>query len=202
MKYAKMIISLMLILCLVIGMAACGSKTNEKPQEEAGSEAAGSEAGDEDQAAADNVAALIDAIYVQQRTEETDAQCAAAKEAWDALTDEQKELVEGENADEEKLMEVVLDAGAEDLEVEDGTAEIWAAPEAFDAISKALEAAGIETTEAGITRKADNTVEIKDASVATQVLRLIDKLEDLDDVQAVHSNADIPDEIMEQVEED
>ena len=97
---------------------------------------------------------------------------------------------------------LVLDAGAEDLEVEDGTAEIWAAPEAFDAISKALEAAGIETTEAGITRKADNTVEIKDASVAGQVLRLIDKLEDLDDVQAVHSNADIPDEIMEQVEED
>lgn len=111
-------------------------------------------------------------------------------------------VVEGENADEEKLMEVVLDAGAEDLEVEDGTADIWAAPEAFDAISKALEAAGIATTEAGITRKADNTVEIKDASVASQVLRLIDKLEDLDDVQAVHSNAEIPDEIMEQVEED
>ena len=53
----------------------------------------------DDQAAADNVAALIDAIYVQSRTDETDAQCAAAKEAWDALTDAQKELVEGENAD-------------------------------------------------------------------------------------------------------
>ena len=52
-----------------------------------------------DQAAADAVAELIDAIYVQERTEETDAQCAAAKEAWDALTDAQKELVEGENAD-------------------------------------------------------------------------------------------------------
>lgn len=52
-----------------------------------------------DQEAADNVAKLIDAIYVQQRTEDTDEQCTAAKEAWDALTDAQKELVSGENAD-------------------------------------------------------------------------------------------------------
>ncbi|MDE6388061.1 MAG: sirohydrochlorin cobaltochelatase [Lachnospiraceae bacterium] len=52
-----------------------------------------------DQEAADEVAALIDAIYVQQRTDKTDEQCAQAKEAWDALTDAQKELVEGENAD-------------------------------------------------------------------------------------------------------
>lgn len=52
-----------------------------------------------DQAAADEVAALIDAIYVQERTEDTDEQCAQAKAAWDALTAAQKELVEGENAD-------------------------------------------------------------------------------------------------------
>lgn len=52
-----------------------------------------------DKEAADNVAALIDAIYVQERTDETDEQCAQAKAAWDALTDAQKELVEGENAD-------------------------------------------------------------------------------------------------------
>lgn len=54
---------------------------------------------DADQAAADQVAALIDAIYVQERTEDTDAQCQAAKEGWDALTEVQKALVEGENAD-------------------------------------------------------------------------------------------------------
>lgn len=53
---------------------------------------------DGDKAAADKVAALIDAIYVQERTENTDGQCKEAKEAWDALTDAQKELVEGENA--------------------------------------------------------------------------------------------------------
>ena len=54
---------------------------------------------DSDQAAADKVAKLIDDIYVQERTDKTDEQCKAAKEAWDALTDAQKELVEGENAD-------------------------------------------------------------------------------------------------------
>ncbi len=53
---------------------------------------------DADEAAADEAAALIDAIYVQSRTDETDAQCEAAKTAWDALTDEQKALVEGEEA--------------------------------------------------------------------------------------------------------
>lgn len=53
----------------------------------------------DDKAKADEVAKLIDAIYVQKRTDETDAQCLAAKEAWDALTDAQKELVEGEYAD-------------------------------------------------------------------------------------------------------
>ena len=61
-------------------------------------EAAGEESADADQQAADNVAALIDKIYVQERTETTDDDCKAAKEAWDALTDAQKELVEGENA--------------------------------------------------------------------------------------------------------
>ena len=52
----------------------------------------------DDQRAADEAAARIDAIYVQERTADTDAQCAAAKAAWDALTDVQKEMVEGENA--------------------------------------------------------------------------------------------------------
>lgn len=70
--------------------------TTEATAEE--TEAAGEESADADQQAADNVAALIDKIYVQERTETTDDDCKAAKEAWDALTDAQKELVEGENA--------------------------------------------------------------------------------------------------------
>ena len=68
----------------------------------------------DDQAAADEVAALIDAIYVQQRTADTDAQCAAAKAAWDALTDAQKELVEGENADPDYFGRDTGDAGLDD----------------------------------------------------------------------------------------
>ncbi|MDD6208210.1 MAG: sirohydrochlorin cobaltochelatase [Clostridiales bacterium] len=69
---------------------------------------------DADQKAADEVAALIDAIYVQERTDETDAQCKAAKEVWDALTDAQKELVEGENADPDYFGRDTGDASKDD----------------------------------------------------------------------------------------
>ena len=68
----------------------------------------------EDQMKADEVAALIDAIYVQERTDETDAQCKAAKEAWDALTDAQKELVEGEEADPDYFGRDTGDASKDD----------------------------------------------------------------------------------------
>ena len=105
------------------------------------------------------------------------------------------------SADEEKLMDIVLDAGAEDIDVEDGVAEIWGAPESFADIAKALEDAGIPTSEACITRRPDNTVEITEPNVAAQVLRLVDRIEELEDVQVVHHNASIPDEIMESVEE-
>ena len=67
-----------------------------------------------DKAAADKVAALIDAIYVQERTDETDEQCKAAKDAWDALTDAQKELVEGEHADPDYFGRDTGDAAKDD----------------------------------------------------------------------------------------
>ena len=110
-------------------------------------------------------------------------------------------LIEGENATEEKLMDLALENGADDLEAEDGIAEIWAETEAFENISKALENAGITPSEAGIVRKPDNTVAINELDKAQQILRLIDKLEDLDDVQKVTSNVDISDEVMEKIEE-
>lgn len=101
----KKTLAMFVALTLTSGLlAGCGnaekattSTTTETASTVETSEVATTEV--DDQAAADNVAALIDAIYVQSRTDETDAQCAAAKEAWDALTDAQKELVEGENAD-------------------------------------------------------------------------------------------------------
>ena len=77
----------------------------------------------DDQAAADAVAALIDAIYVQQRTEDTDAQCAEAKAAWDALTDAQKALVEGEEASPDYFGLDTGDASLDDPRNADGIGE-------------------------------------------------------------------------------
>ena len=89
-----------LALCAGV-LTGCGGAASSTASSVAASSAASSEASgaDADALAAQNVADLIDAIYVQQRTDDTDAQCEAAKAAWDALTDAQKELVEGENAD-------------------------------------------------------------------------------------------------------
>ena len=78
---------------------------------------------DVDQKAADEVAALIDAIYVQKRTDETDKQCADAKAAWDALTDAQKELVEGENADPDYFGRDTGDASKDDPRNQDEIGE-------------------------------------------------------------------------------
>lgn len=99
-------------------LGGCGSAQQEDTvTETAVLEAAASEEQTEaadDQAAARQVADLIDAIYVQTRTEETDAQCEAAKKAWDELTDVQKELVEGENADPDYFGRNTGDASLDD----------------------------------------------------------------------------------------
>lgn len=94
------------------------SSASEAETETAGSTSTSSTSeevsADADQEAADKVADLIDAIYVQERNENTDEQCAAAKEAWDALTDAQKELVEGENADPDYFGRDTGDASQDD----------------------------------------------------------------------------------------
>lgn len=82
--------------------------------ETAAEESTDTETGDADQEAADQVAALIDKIYVQERTETTDEDCKAAKEAWDALTDAQKEMVEGESASPDYFGLDTGDASADD----------------------------------------------------------------------------------------
>ena len=92
-------------------MTGYAASEKESTSEEASTEAASVS---EDQEAADNVADLIDAIYVQERNDNTDEQCKAAKEAWDALTDEQKELVEGENADPDYFGRDTGDASKDD----------------------------------------------------------------------------------------
>ena len=110
MKRERVIAMLTAVMAGTLVMSGCGdgkaaegqnSPESTQIQTEVSETMNGTENGTKnaDQAAADKVAALIDAIYVQERTDETDEQCKAAKDAWDALTDAQKELVEGEHAD-------------------------------------------------------------------------------------------------------
>ena len=106
----KKLMSFLLILTLVLSLTACGAKKPEEPEVPEKT----------DQELADEVAALIDAIYVQERTDKTDEQCAAAKAAWDALTDAQKELVEGEEADPDYFGRNTGDASKDDPRNSDG----------------------------------------------------------------------------------
>ena len=134
----RVVALLMAALMGIFCMTGCG---NSKETTVGSSEEAGSEAGEEktqteteetantetetdaNQKAADEVAALIDAIYVQKRTDETDKQCADAKAAWDALTDAQKELVEGENADPDYFGRDTGDASKDDPRNQDEIGE-------------------------------------------------------------------------------
>ena len=117
-----------LMLMLAASLSACGQS---KPAETtaaattvaATTEAATEDSAEADQAAADHVASLIDAIYVQERTEDTDAQCVEAKAAWDQLTDAQKALVEGEEADPDYFGRDTGDASKDDPLNEDGIGE-------------------------------------------------------------------------------
>lgn len=110
-------------------------------------------------------------------------------------------VVTGEKADEEALMELFFESGAdvEEIAMDGDTAEIIGAPEAFDDIVTALEGAEITPTESGIVRIPENQTPVDDISTARQVLRLMDALEEYEDTQSVYANADIPDEILEQL---
>ena len=127
----KKLIALLLMGCMVLSMTACGGNTAAPTTAptaaatEAATEAAETTQSQEeiDQAAADAVAQLIDAIYVQTRNEDTDAQCEQAKAAWDALTDAQKELVEGEEASPEYFGRDTGDAKLDDPRNQDEIGE-------------------------------------------------------------------------------
>ena len=109
-----------LALCAGV-LTGCGASSSTAASSTAASSAAASEVSSEeaDEMAAKNVADLIDAIYVQERNENTDAQCAAAKAAWDALTDAQKEMVEGEEADPDYFGRDTGDASKDDARNQD-----------------------------------------------------------------------------------
>lgn len=97
-------------------------------------------------------------------------------------------------ADEEKITEAAIEGGADDVVVypEDGAIDVVTAPENFDAVKQALEAAGLAPGYAEITFRADNDIAVS-GETAQQVQKLLHMLEDLDDVQNVYSNADLGD---------
>jgi len=105
--------------------------------------------------------------------------------------------VPAESADEESVMIAVLDAGAEDIRTEDDTIEVITRPEDLQAVRDALSAASIPFTSAEVSMVPKTTVRVENEKEASQVLRLMDMLEDLDDVQHVYSNFDIPEEILQ-----
>ena len=102
-------------------------------------------------------------------------------------------IVSRENANEDKLMELALEAGAEDFKTDAQGFEILTEPATFEAVHKKIEAAGIKCDAAGITSLPDITVPLN-GEAAAPVNKLIDALEDHDDVKEVFSNAEFPDE--------
>jgi len=101
---------------------------------------------------------------------------------------------------EETVMEIVLEAGADDVTETDDGFEITCLPDDYEAVSNALQNAGIEPEESQLSLMPKDRAVIHDADTAAKVLKLMEMLDDHDDVQHVSSNVDIPDEVMEQLE--
>lgn len=105
--------------------------------------------------------------------------------------------VEKEGIDEEELMDLALEAGAEDVVDEEESFQLLTEPEAFNDVVDQLEKAGIKFSEATIAMIPQNTIEVSEEKTARSLLRLLDNLEDHDDVQKVHANFDIDDALMD-----
>lgn len=106
--------------------------------------------------------------------------------------------IPAERTDEDSVMMATLDEGAEDIRTEDDIIEVTTKPEELQAVREALAKAGIEFTEAEVAMVPQNTVRVEHTKEASQILRLMESLEDLDDVQNVYANFDIPDEVMQE----
>lgn len=106
-------------------------------------------------------------------------------------------VVSKANAEEDKLMGVALDAGAEDMIVEDENYAIKTSPQDFFKVKKAIDDAGIKTEDAEITLLPKNTVKVE-GDDAKKILDLVDSIEEHDDVQHVYANFDIPDDLIKE----
>ena len=110
-------------------------------------------------------------------------------------------LVDKDTIDEEELMDKSLEAGAEDVVEEDNVYQVITTPDDFETVREALEADGIKFIEASVSMIPQNVVEVTEEKSAKQVLKLLESLEEHDDVQSVSANFDIADELMEAVSE-
>lgn len=111
---------------------------------------------------------------------------------------EQKGIIEidasGRDGDEIALL--AIDAGAEDVETDGGLITVYTAPQAFERVRGALDAAGLRTTSAEVSLRPSSTVRLE-GELAQKVVKLVETLEELDDVQRVHANFDVPEEVLE-----
>lgn len=108
-------------------------------------------------------------------------------------------VIDGAQADEEKILEIALENGAEDVRTEGDVVEVICAPEAFEDLRRSIESAGIAFQLAEVSRYPKTTVQL-DRDHASKVLKLMSALEDNDDVQNVSSNFDIPDDVLKEIE--
>jgi len=108
-------------------------------------------------------------------------------------------LVDKATISEDKLMELALEAGAEDVVEEDEQFQVVTTPEDFDEVRESLEKEGVVFEEASVTMVPQNIVEVTEEKPAKALLKLLENLEDHEDVQNVHANFDIDDELMEKL---
>ena len=108
-------------------------------------------------------------------------------------------IVDAEGVDEDELTLAAAEGGAEDVELDGSSYQVTCAPEQLAAVREAVEAAGFSVDAAELTMVPKTTVEVADENEAKKILRLIDQLEDNDDVQDVYANFDIPERVLEAV---
>jgi YebC/PmpR family DNA-binding regulatory protein len=111
-------------------------------------------------------------------------------------------FIDSEGVDEDELMGVVLEAGAEDMKRDGEQFEVVTDPNTFADVTEALEAAGIATLSADVSLVSDTLVPVTDKATAASIIRFIDALEDNDDVQNVYTNMDVDDAIMQELNDE
>ena len=156
----------------------------------------------------EGVAVLVEALTDNRNRTASDVRHAFSKHGGNLGTTgavawqfERKGLVlaRAEGADEEELLLAAADAGADDIELDGASFVISGPPEALTSVREAVEAAGFTVESAELAMVPKVTVEIDDEAIARQVLRLVEGLEESDDVQDVYVNVDIPEAVLEAV---